>query len=277
MIASKSHWQKIIMITVGALLLSGCGTKEKIDVSGVRSGIITADQLSASKDQTVIRKSASLGVFLAEYLSNKAKNDAVQGAIDGVTIQSVLVQSKKEDRTEDGSLLQAFSSALEVDVADLLNRSSNREQAIDTYSQALTNVALRANERVKELSLALADLKSIAKIKKNEESTAKKLVQAALKNKQFESLHDLQSAASEAELLSLEATSKAKEVSDIVTVFNELLKVYGQKILAIQANREALIAGIQVVNIPGIDELKLIRKATSKEASNDPFINAGLK
>ncbi len=265
------------MITVGALLLSGCGTKEKIDVSGVRSGIITADQLSASKDQTVIRKSASLGVFLAEYLSNKAKNDAVQGAIDGVTIQSVLVQSKKEDRTEDGSLLQAFSSALEVDVADLLNRSSNREQAIDTYSQALTNVALRANERVKELSLALADLKSIAKIKKNEESTAKKLVQAALKNKQFESLHDLQSAASEAELLSLEATSKAKEVSDIVTVFNELLKVYGQKILAIQANREALIAGIQVVNIPGIDELKLIRKATSKEASNDPFINAGLK
>jgi hypothetical protein len=277
MMILKRHWQGIMMILMSTTFLSGCGATKGGEVSGVRSGIITTDQLSQTQRREVIRQSALLGVFLTEYASNRAKNDSVQGAIDGVTIQSTLVQSKEEDRTEDGGLLQAFSSALQVDVPDLLNRSSSREQALDTYSQALTNVAMRANERTKELSLALKDLQSIAKIKKNEENAAKKLVQAALKNKQFDTLHDLQNAASEAEVLALEATSKAKQVSDIVAILNEFLKIYGQKILAIQANREALIAGIQVVNIPGIDELKLIRKASSRETSNDPFVDAGLR
>jgi hypothetical protein len=266
----------ICALLCACMLLTSCGTKKQpLEVSGVRSGIITVDRLSRTKDKVNVRQSAPLGVFSAEYLSNSARVNPVQGAIDAVSIQSLLSDVKQEGNSADGPLLQAFSSALEVDVADLLNRSSDREQALSTYSEALTNVAMRANDRLKELSAGVSELKTIAKERQNEQRAAEKALDAALKGKEFESLHDLQNTVSNTQLLSLEATSKAKQVSDIVNVLEKLLKIYGQKILAIQVNREALIAGIQVVDLPGTDELRLIRTSKQKP-SDDPFAGAGL-
>jgi hypothetical protein len=193
---------------------------------------------------------------------------AAQGAIDGILIQQIFMDAQQGVSDPDFDLLQAFADALEVDVADLLNRSDNREQALDTYSEALTNVATRANDRFKELSSSLDELKDVVRQLNKEQSTADRDVKNAIKDKDFTAAGEAQKILSEKQAAYAEATLKQKETESMTDALDQLLMMYGQKILAIQKNREALIIGIHVVDVPGIDDLKLIERAKNTRSNS---------
>jgi len=48
-----------------------------------------------------------------------------------------------------------------------------------------------------------------------------------------------------------------------------LLDVGGKRRLAIEANREVLLAGLQVVDMPGIDDLNIINEAKRRNRNSD--------
>ena len=245
---------------------------DSVAVSGGRSALFTTDALSLSAlNNTVIRRSALLSLYVADYLSQSV-NTEMQGAITAVTAQNIMMQAQESVRDPDYELLQALQDALEVDVADLLNRSDNREQALDTYSDAMTNVAERANERFKELSSVQEELADLLRSQKKEKTTAEKDVKQALKVKDFTQAQDLQKTLLEKESAYADTTLKKSQVDDIVSMLDQLLNLYGQKILAIQKNREALIVGVKVVDVPGIDDLQLIERIKKKSSrSNGSF------
>lgn len=267
-------------LTCAIVTLSACGSKETTvrtkEVSGARSGIVSIGLLMEETDRTIEnpRTAALIGIFVSQYLSLAPSASAAEGALLGIGAQMQIVMRQSTVDDPDYDLLQAFADALQVDVPDLLNRSINRQEALDSYTQALTNVATRANDRFKELESALEALTERSRTEKKELSTAERELNTALREKDFSKAGELQKTVNEKQAVFAETDLKKKQVSDLVDTLDNLLTLYSQKILAIQANREALIAGTKVVDVPGIEELDVIertRRMTPRRSGADGF------
>lgn len=270
--------RSIIIIGTSSLLLFACSLPwenvKEGSISGGRSALFTTDSLSMNaENSSTVRRSALLGLYIADYLSS-AIGIETQGGINAVSVQNIMMGAQENVRDPDYELLQALQDALEVDTADLLNRSDNREQALDVYSDAMTNVATRANERFKELTSVQEELDALMRTQNKERNTADRDVKQALKDKDFTKAQELQKILLEKETAYADSTLKKSQVDDIVTTLDQLLNLYGVKILAIQKNREALIAGITLVDVPGIDDLKLIERTKKKSTRGTDTFDA---
>ena len=226
----------------------------KQKVSGGKSAVFSVDSvIQNSTRRRAPRSAAMLGIFVSEYLSGTPLAFAAEGSLKGVDVQSKIISAQTSVTDPDFDLLQAFADALEVDVVDLLNRSVDRQASLDAYSDALTNVATKATDRFKELKQAAKD--------QNKEMTAfQRNLKKALDSKDFQNAGELQKKAFEAQEAYSQTSLKQKEVQQLLDTMDKLLELYGQKILAIQQNREILISGNRVVDVPGIDDLKIIQR-----------------
>lgn len=254
------------------LILAGCSSgkdvaEEKIQVSGGRSALFSIDRLIADSTKLqVSRRAALLGVFITEYISFAQTAMAAQGALTGIAVDQHLMQAQHTVTDPDFNLLQAFADALEVDVSDLLNRSADREQALSAYTTALTNVAARSNDRYQELSIAEDELKALLRTQGKERTDAERALKNAIKDKEFSQAGELQKTVLEKQKLYAETDLKRKQTEDVLSTLNTLLTLYKEKILAIRQNREILISGNRIVDVPGIEDLKIIerQKKTSR-------------
>ncbi len=248
------------------LILAGCGAQkdardEKIQVSGGRSALFVIDQLIADSTKLQISRGAALlGVFVTEYISFAQTAMAAQGALTGIAVDQHMMQTQSTVTDPDFNLLQAFADALEVDVSDLLNRSTDREQALTAYTTALTNVAARSNDRYQELSIAEDELKTLLQTQGKERTDAERALKNAIKDKEFSQAGELQKTVLEKQKLYAETDLKRKQTEDVLSTLNTLLTLYKEKILAIRQNREILISGTRIVDVPGIEDLKIIER-----------------
>ncbi len=267
----KYHTSSLALLCL--LLLIGCsaGTKKSNvppKTSGSRSAVFAIDTLIASSTkQQMSRHAALLGIFVAEYISFAETALASQGALTGIAIDQQIVNKRNTITDPDFELLQAFADALQVDVADLLNRSTDRQQSLDAYTTSLTNVGSRANGRYQELSRTVDDLKAMLRTQGKERSDAERALASAIKKKDFSEAGELQKTVLEKQTAYAGTDLKNKQAQDIASTLNSLLKLYQLKILAIQKNREILIAGNHIVDVPGIEELKIIERTKSSRTS----------
>ncbi len=266
------HLHLSLVLIACVLIVSACGTSKKLanppDVSGALSGLFATDALIVeTTGNQIVRHAATLGIFTSEYLSFAATSGASQGALTGIAIDQVLMDSQKNVTDPDFDLLQAFGDALQVDVADLLNRSADRQQSLEVYTNALMNVANRANERFRELSAVMAQLKATLQTQNKELSTAERNLKTAISKKLFSDAGELQKIVNEKQQAAAETDLKYKQIEDIVDTFDKLLTLYGEKILAIQQNREVLIAGIKAVDVPGAEELQVLQRQKATRTS----------
>ncbi len=242
--------------------------------SGALSGVRTIDSLmKVLGTSTVARKSGPLGVFVSEYLSNSIKTSGLLGGLSGIQAQEKIFSLQESVGQPDFDLLQAFADALQVDVSDLLNRSDDRQKALDAYSEALTNVAERANLRYKELIASEDTLDQEERTLTKERSALDREVKAAVKAKNFTEASEKQKLLSEKETTLSETSLKLDQVRDLIKTLEDLLSIYEERITAIKKNREALITGVTVVDVPGIEELKVIErtKKTSTRRRGEAF------
>ncbi len=259
-------------VLIGIMLLSACSPKESAALpktSGALSGVRTIDSLvTGTSTPANARTTSLLGVFVSEYLTTVPTAMAAESALKGIDAQMKIIVAQQTIQDPDYDLLQAFGDALQVDVADLLNRSGDRQKALDVYSEALTNVATRSNDRLKELTSQLGELKKLASTQKKEQSTADRNLKKAIKENDFTSAGEQQKNLTELQTAFAETDLKQKQVQSLVDTLEDLLTLYGSKIFAIQENREALIAGIKVVDVPGAEELQVLEtKRASRRGS----------
>ncbi len=259
-------------------LLSACGGSTKTPVAstsktkGAISAVMSIDNLMANVTKSrSARSSALLGIYLSQYLSTTPSASAAGGALLGIGVQSQVMSAQQQVQDPDFELLQAFADALQVDVSDLLNRSTDRQVALDTYTEALTNVATRANDRYKELSASLDQQKEELRTLSKEKSQADRDLKKAIADKDFANAGELQKAVTEKQSAYAEADLNRKQLENLIKTLDQLLTVYGEKILAIQKNREALISGMKVVDVPGIDDLKLIERQRGASRRSGSF------
>ena len=155
-----------------------------------------------------MRRAALLGLFVSEYLSIAPTAVAAESALIGVGTQVKIYSVQSTVQDPDFELLQAFADALQVDVADLLNRSTDRREALDAYRTALNNVGTRSNDRYKELSSILDEVQANIRLLSNERSTAERDLKNALKEKDFSSAGEKQKAVNETQAAYAEADLK---------------------------------------------------------------------
>lgn len=245
-------------------------------VEGGKSALFTIDRVMEVTARTIIaaRNSALLGVHVAEYVSMTPSVAAASG-LSGIDAVGTIVRSQGTVTDPDLKLLTAFGEALSVNVADLLNRSTDRRAQLDAYADALTNVATRANDRFRELTASETQLTTDIRALSKEVAALEREVRNATNDKDYRLAGEKRSEALVKQKELSEKELELDQISDIVDQLEMFLELYGEKIMAIQKNREALIAGIKVIDVPGVEDLELIdrgeRPTRTRRNSVDPF------
>lgn len=253
------------VLCLGMIVLSACSGRQKatqISVSGGRSAVLTIHTIvNRDLPPTIVRSAALLGLYVSEYIATSAAAQGVESALLGVGVQSHLMETQGNVSDPDFDLLQTFADALQVDVADLLNRSPDRRQSLDLYADALTNVATKANDRYKQIVNAIDELKKLNREHQSAKNVAARELKKALDDKAFSEASEKQKKLLEAEEALAESDLKLRELTELSKTLDKLLTLYGEKILAIEQNREILISGMKVVDVPGIEDLKIIQRS----------------
>lgn len=259
----------IALLGTLCLALGSCGgtapsSGETAQVSGARSAVFVIEDLMDSQVASV-RPGALIGLYVTEFLS-RGTAAAVQSALKGIDAQTALAAETSDEPTdEDFELLQAFADALSVDVPELLNRSSDREETLSRYIDALRNVGTRAKTRFDELGVAIENIRDTQREQNKEVTDVKRRQRDAVREKDFTTASELQRELNELEAGVADTELKLSQTRNIEETFDDLLAIYGERLLALEANRQALITGVTVVDVPGADELEILNTPSRRD------------
>jgi hypothetical protein len=263
--------KKYLMISAAVscvLTLSACSKTETTDtgsvasVNGARSAIDITLTLSGIAHTAIVRPPALLGIY-ANVLLADGLAVPVSAARAGVDVQlKINAPASERDLDDSYELLEEFGSILHVNVADLLNRSTERAQTLDEYLTGLTNITERSRRRNEDLQAQLKELKVEERDRRKEQTTIEREVAAAVKAKDFGTAGAKQRELIDAQERVTKVSLQYKEVNSLMETFTELLDIADLRIKAIDSNREILIAGLRAVDVPGVEDLNVIEGTT---------------
>jgi hypothetical protein len=219
-------------------------------------------------------RSARSGARISAELSDithakEAVPAALAGTIMGVQLsdaqttdrsipESIPLGSTTDTVRADTDLLASFVVLMQTNMQNLLNQTTDREGKLDEYTQSLSSHVQRGSIRFRELEDR----------KKNFDDDTSRL-QRRIRNLEDEldkalTKGDSQSAAVFTQELIERQTLLAKTKADILITkrilesYSDLLGPMEERLNAINANRNALIQGIRIVDIPGVEELGIL-------------------
>lgn len=217
----------------------------------------------------ITRPSATLGVYTSLYLS-QGGFFGVQSALAGIDAQLALLRPIDPDSLDEAYLLlQEFGGVLQVDIPDMLNRSTDRPMALNEYLSGLTNITTRAEQKTNELDAAIDQRNRDKQADQRVLSDIEKQIRNALREDDYATAGALQRQKSEAQAVVDETNSDIKRLRDVHAIYEDLLDLSKERSEAIQANREPLIAGLTVVDVPGIEELDVLIEQGRRSNSRD--------
>lgn len=251
----------ITVLFLAAFLTQCSGASNKEELPDIEGAIIGAeeshDMLAAWADADRLRPSALLGVFISDYLSYTA---VYQTALAGVQAQMEILFN--DDRIEDETyaLLETLGSILQVDVNDMLNRSNGRARAFETYVQNLAELGTTATAKKQGLEQELDDIQTVRRDQRRDTAKLQSDLNSALREQDYASASGLQRQLIDAETELAKLESEEDEQQSVIRLFEDLLEIADERLNAMQTNREALIAGVKVIEVPGVDDLGLLEK-----------------
>lgn len=255
------HPGLVSLTLLATLLCSGC--------FGSGAGTGTATQARGAKDAVLIgninsprpasrRPSAPLGLYATTFLASGGFYSAA-GAINAVIAQTKLVGKPSQDVLDTTlALLQEFDTVMDVDVVDLLNRSDNRAQTLDAYLQGLKNITERARTRITEIKQYTGTLEKNRKDLRGQVSSIDRAARDALKKQDYVLAGEKQQELGKLQGDLAKTEADLKQQQQIRTSYEGLIELSDKRIKAIEQNREVIIAGLRVNNVPGADDLGIL-------------------
>ena len=206
------------------------------------------------------RPSAMLGLFLTFFLS-KNEEVAVQSALRGIGAEVQLIEERPEDIEKTFALLQSLGTILQTDVPDTLNRTTDRPAALNAYTATLKGTIDLSVEQVKELEAKLETLRTEENAARENVSGIQRTIDTAVRNQDYSVAGSQQKAITDAKakLSSLEA--ERDRTNTLRDIFKKLLDIASKRMAAVEQNREILIAGLAVTDLPGIEDLGILKNA----------------
>jgi predicted RNase H-like nuclease (RuvC/YqgF family) len=198
-----------------------------------------------------------LGSFVSLYLA-QGPLSAVRSALSGIDIELLLEKTDNIQSDETFALLQEFGTVLQVNIADMLNRSLDRPKALDTYISSLTTITERSQQKFEELESRLEDISDQRREQRSVVRDIEREIRDALRSNQYASAGERQDALTKEEAKLAEIETIESQTQDVQRIFRDLIEVSTERLAAVTQNREVILAGLQVIDVPGIEELNLV-------------------
>lgn len=275
------HIRAVLLGLLVTVSLAACGksggspeANDDAAVTGARTALLEIRKLA-----TAAPRASKPAVLLAIYV-NIALADGtavtVHSPLDGIEAQTMLHGPPSEESVSDAyTLLEEFGTVLHVDVNDLLNRSADRVETLDGYAVGLQNITERSKRRAAEIKEQITGLRAQERDQKKTVSSIDKEVKKALKDKDYGTAGTQQEALLEAQQEANATSMQLKQLSTLQATFGELLDIAESRIKALESNREILIAGLRVVDVPGVEDLGVLEGAggtkRKKKGGYSPF------
>lgn len=267
----------VLALCITCIALGGCTKTAKTDVTtdNPKNAVTTSIDI-ANYTPTFNRAAPQLGIFGTVYVSQSGYAPAF-AALAGVDAQSRLAALRNPALADETyTFLQEYGAVLQVNVPDTLNRSDNRPQALNDYVEGLTNITERAKRRTADLKTAIDRITEMRKAAQDEVNTHQKAVKNAEKLNDYQTIGAEQKLLGEAQTRLTQIESELRTTNDVEKTFEKLTAIGDKRLAAIEQNREVLIAGLKVVDLPGIEDLKILESGNSRSSSDDGGFSLGL-
>jgi len=233
-----------------------------VDTSGAKSAIVALFSLLRTEETVnplaLVRPGAPLGIYVGLYLAHGATLP-IRGSLLGMDAQIALLRAESSvERDETFALLEEYGTVLQVDIIDTLNRSTDRVKTLDGYIRSLEAINERITQKGEELEVRLDAIGDERKEQRNVVRTIEREIRTAMKDQNFSVAGAKQEVLTKEEGTLAEIETREKHTKSVLKVLNTLLDIGQERALAITKNREILVAGLHVVDVPGISDLGLI-------------------
>lgn len=209
----------------------------------------------------------ALGMYVANYLID-ATGTRIQGATNGVNTGLDILLENQEHPEASFALLEQLGTILQVNVPDMLNRSTDRQKTLDAYISTLTQVADRSISQVTALKQQQKTLLAVQHDKRGIVASIQHDLNSALQKQDYTTASEKQSAIVDAKAEQSKAEAEVNQIGSTINLYNNLNAIAAKRLKAIQANREVLIAGLQVVDLPGVNDLGVLKKQNGGGSTN---------
>ena len=266
----------MLAILVPSLFLASCGAKEigqsAVLVSGAKSAVSMMHMLS-QKILKQTRPSAPIGIYTGLYISQGIILP-VHTAYNGIiSIGKIIEGQLQTDTDENFAVLREIGDVLQINIIDLLNRSTDRAEALNNYTQSLRNVGILTERKINEIT---ANKDRLTILRKEQQKTARDInrsLTTAMRDQDYGEASDLQEQLSKANAILAETETEEDQAKDMINRMEDLYDITGDRLQAIESNRGILIAGLRVINVPGIADFNILEKGKSwkKRGTEDIF------
>lgn len=264
---------RVPLLLVCTLLLVQCKgqTPSPADISiiGARNALFWTEQLIVQNIQQPgqSRPAALLGIYVATFLAGVTA--LPQSPVIGVNEGLSLLVDNQEHPDQSFALLQELGTVLQVNVTDMLNRSIDRQQALDAYVNTLQSLYDRSKAQVTALQQQQKDLQTQQRDKQRIVSNIQHDLNLALQKQDYTTASTKQEQIVPAQADAAAVQSKLQQLNSTLTIFNQLNGIANKRLAAIKANREVLIAGLHVVDVPGIGDLGILQNSQFNGSFNN--------
>lgn len=262
--------EKLLWALIALPLITGCvtsgGTGTTLpSVSGGKSATVALGSLAPQLVSPTARPSGAMGIFASIYLSQGLflSADAAKEALTSLLRIVAHIEQPLDDLAQ---LLQTLGDAISVDVIDVLNRSPDRVQTLDQYLTGLGNIIDNGERKQTELA---ASLETLGTQKKEQQRLVRDLTKAqkdALTAKNYTLAGEKEGELMKAQTVLSQTELEEKQTKDAQSQLKKLLDLAKKRKAVIEENRELLLAGLKVTDIPGLEDLGLVNKATSSRS-----------
>ncbi len=248
------------------IVLSACGksTPTTPTVQTIAPRAVELTQNLSTGYQPTIRSSALLGVYLTEHLVDEV---LFHSALAGVAAQMSLLSQSGETKDDTFALLQTLGSILQVDIADMLNRSSDRATAFDTYMTNLQNLTKRAQANLDAIKQHLTDINKQHSAANTTASKTQSLLNTAVRNGDYTTASDLQKTLIDQKAAVAKLDADANGQTSLKNLFTKIIDVANKRLAVMAANRAAFLAGVTVTDLPGAKDLGILKQGNRSPGS----------
>jgi hypothetical protein len=218
-------------------------------------------------------QSARSGLRIAfEFVEIAEAEEAVPAAIAGTRaglifsrIETVLLDDPSKNGRPltgieaDTQQLEKFIQYMSDDIQQILNRSTNREQALDRYIATLETSVQKGNSRLRGLTDEKSNLRDDERRLSRGVRDLRNELDDALKEGQGRSVSALTNELVEKTRVLAETETELIIATQLEESFSEILEPLMERLIAIKLNKRPLIQGVTIVDIPGVDGLRIIQ------------------
>ena len=204
-----------------------------------------------------LRPAVGIGIYSASSMALHSPFSVV-AALQGIDSGLAMLPSTAIARDAFVAIAE-LGTALDVDLWEYLNRSENRAKDLSEYVAILQRLTDEGRIQQAALDVRVDDLNAARRDKRSVVSGVERTIKDAVRERNFALAGSMQEVLirEQAELSKIEVElEQAKSGTDI---YDDLLQMSDERLSAIAENREVLIAGLRVTDVPGVENLDILQ------------------